>query len=467
MAVAVKNTPEAGSRGPLSSLPVASLVGVVYVLVSLAVILAVIPNAWETAIAPGLKASGGIFLNATLLVLTIVAAGVGLVIGGLRLMGPQPIPGLKAGIFVGLVGVLLIAGITKWASLWFEHWAFDGFLSGSSGRTIALALTAVVGLGLLVLAGRFFFKPGFGNWLVKVEEQGWFSVESYKRSQGVRVRRGTILGILILVAAGLFTLLTSRRLDTMPTDLTVQVPFTGNVTIEHLGNAEVVFKDHGLDPQIGTVMDRYTFRQLNQELAEKYVKISDPGIGNEFEQDQVVPKEKFEKIVETQEQKIAKLQAEAKQMKEAVPVDLRYLTKEREASDLRTGMPKKVDPEPAGGKTTFATLTLLPAVKFTLPLIVGALALWIGWRIVNLPVFADFLIATEAEMNKVSWTTRRRLVQDTIVVLTAVTLMTIFLLIADVVWGNLLKTIGVLRIGGGDESGEVQEEYSPSRTRPW
>ena len=32
----------------------------------------------------------------------------------------------------------------------------------------------------------------------------------------------------------------------------------------------------------------------------------------------------------------------------------------------------------------------------------------------------DFLIATEAEMNKVSWTTRKRLVKDTIVVLVTV-----------------------------------------------
>ena len=51
--------------------------------------------------------------------------------------------------------------------------------------------------------------------------------------------------------------------------------------------------------------------------------------------------------------------------------------------------------------------------------------LWRAWRgMVNFPAFADFLIATEAEMNKVSWTTRKRLVQDTIVVLTTVVLMT-------------------------------------------
>ena len=32
-----------------------------------------------------------------------------------------------------------------------------------------------------------------------------------------------------------------------------------------------------------------------------------------------------------------------------------------------------------------------------------AFGLWLGYRIVNVPQFADFLIAVEAEMNKVSW----------------------------------------------------------------
>ena len=36
------------------------------------------------------------------------------------------------------------------------------------------------------------------------------------------------------------------------------------------------------------------------------------------------------------------------------------------------------------------------------------LGLWIGYRLVNMPQFADFLIAVEAEMNKVSWPSARR-----------------------------------------------------------
>jgi preprotein translocase SecE subunit len=70
---------------------------------------------------------------------------------------------------------------------------------------------------------------------------------------------------------------------------------------------------------------------------------------------------------------------------------------------------------------------------------------WISWRIVNWPVFADFLIATEAEMNKVSWTTRKRLYQDTIVVLVTVVLFTLFLFVVDILWIKILSN-PVLRV---------------------
>jgi preprotein translocase subunit SecE len=44
-----------------------------------------------------------------------------------------------------------------------------------------------------------------------------------------------------------------------------------------------------------------------------------------------------------------------------------------------------------------------PVFKYVLPFVLLVAGLWIGYRAVNLPTFADFLIAVEAEMNKVSW----------------------------------------------------------------
>jgi len=78
------------------------------------------------------------------------------------------------------------------------------------------------------------------------------------------------------------------------------------------------------------------------------------------------------------------------------------------------------------------------AVFHILALLLIAVGMWGAWRAVNYPGFADFLIATEAEMNKVSWSTRKRLVQDTIVVLVTVLLFTLFLLVIDQLWGWIL-----------------------------
>lgn len=83
---------------------------------------------------------------------------------------------------------------------------------------------------------------------------------------------------------------------------------------------------------------------------------------------------------------------------------------------------------------------LMFKVNAIMPIIFGVLLIWLAYRIVNVPTFADFLIATEAEMNKVSWTTRKRLLQDTVVVLTTVFLFTTFLFVVDIIWIKLLMT---------------------------
>jgi preprotein translocase SecE subunit len=93
-----------------------------------------------------------------------------------------------------------------------------------------------------------------------------------------------------------------------------------------------------------------------------------------------------------------------------------------------------------------ALMPLVPVANLALPLLLALGTVWVAWRAVNAPAFGDFLIATEAEMNKVSWTTRKRLIQDTIVVLVCLLLLTAFLLVIDLFWGWLLSLdfIGVL-----------------------
>jgi len=90
-----------------------------------------------------------------------------------------------------------------------------------------------------------------------------------------------------------------------------------------------------------------------------------------------------------------------------------------------------------------------PAARFGVPTILGAVLGWFIFRLVQYPPFVEFLIATEAEMNKVSWTSRDDLYRATTVVLSTVFLMAIFLFGVDWVWSNMLQLIGVLKFGGG------------------
>jgi preprotein translocase subunit SecE len=90
-----------------------------------------------------------------------------------------------------------------------------------------------------------------------------------------------------------------------------------------------------------------------------------------------------------------------------------------------------------------------PATRFGIPTAVGAVLFWIIFRLVQYPPFVEFLIATEGEMNKVSWTSREDLYRATSVVLTTVFLMAVFLFGVDWLWSNLLQLIGVLKFGGG------------------
>ncbi len=112
------------------------------------------------------------------------------------------------------------------------------------------------------------------------------------------------------------------------------------------------------------------------------------------------------------------------------------------------------------GKPLTNQWPILLSVEYTAPLIWFAFLGWFVWRSVNWPPFADFLIATEAEMNKVSWSTKKRLYQDTIVVLVTVFLMTMFLFAVDILWIQLLKSPvpGVLRIDPMDKKKEIEKK---------
>jgi preprotein translocase subunit SecE len=84
-----------------------------------------------------------------------------------------------------------------------------------------------------------------------------------------------------------------------------------------------------------------------------------------------------------------------------------------------------------------------------IPYVVGgillALAGWFVFRMVQYGPFVDFLIATEAEMKKVSWTSKEDLYKATIVVLVTVAILATYLFLVDKLWVFLLELLGVLK----------------------
>jgi len=420
MAVAVKNTPETSSTTLFDRLPVASVAGAVYVLGSIAVVLMWLPHVWWNI----LKLPRDNFAAVALLGLAMLMAAAVLVFVGGRLLAPRQLPGLRSGIFTAIVGLLVIGLFTRWIGVLLDGWIYSSRMFGDSGPTIGATITGIIGLTLLLLAARVFFSTGFEKKLLAFEEQGWFRAMAYKRSQGQKVRRGTMLGVLLLIGCGIFTLLNRGTLSSGDPDWRLGIPFApAQILVRAPG-------DTGLPKD--QFVDRNEFREANEALAGQ-VRIDNPG-GSDLRPKQIVPRQELE--------------AQLDKMKEEGKEDL-----------PTTGTPTRAT---AGDTRYLASVTLLPDVKFTVPLLLSVGALWLAWRLVNFPVFADFLIATEAELNKVSWTTRKRLVQDTIVVLVTVVLFTVFLLCVDILWGKLLASrwIGVLRYDP-NPAGQKEDEEVP------
>jgi len=617
MAVAVKTSPEARSESTMKSPDNLSLFGVGYLIVCLAIVFKILPTIWWWLFeAAGLPRSFS-FEGGVLLVLLCMAAGIAGLIYGRKNLGPEPTPGVLGGVFLGFLALLVVLLLARWASLWFEHWATNGTFTEMTGMLLA-ATVLVVLLGGAIWALR---QPRALKFAISLEDAGWFSTKAHKPNQGRVVRRATIIGILLLVIAGIWTLISHGTLRRMPDDLVLDIPFSGHVALTNMGD---------MRPFVGSVFPKETFdveiltpggtsysakehvstndyidkvkeitqknRQISLNVDEKTDKdvtvwlnavnqaligrmrallalkesarlvesasaikrLTDAynsadrdiagavqvfereasqfkrteELGPEFklptavmlmdvaqlrklnaEADekknvrvgQVVPPKssgwtldggaittaaEFDKAIvqyystEAGNKLIILLRGSARDRTIAVLKDLETATNGESFKDkLRTARESETEPlqgslkslesdinnlplpnrealTPAWGKQHYASIPLLPAVRYTLPLLLLTGAIWIAWRIVNLPVFADFLIATEAEMNKVSWSTQKKLVQDTIVVLATVILMAVFLFGMDWLWKEILsfKSIGVLHIPAQKEDEKVEQK---------
>lgn len=83
-------------------------------------------------------------------------------------------------------------------------------------------------------------------------------------------------------------------------------------------------------------------------------------------------------------------------------------------------------------------------LRYGVPTALFIAVVWLTYRLVNMPAFADFLIAVEAEMNKVSWPTRNELFRASAVVLITMLILTAALWVFDTVWQIVFRSLGIL-----------------------
>lgn len=89
-------------------------------------------------------------------------------------------------------------------------------------------------------------------------------------------------------------------------------------------------------------------------------------------------------------------------------------------------------------------IRLAPELKYGIPCLLAALGVWIAFRVTQHDRFAEFLIATESEVDKVHWPDRKHIHRATVVVVVTMLLMGAMLFVFDLVWQVVFEAIGFL-----------------------
>ena len=88
-------------------------------------------------------------------------------------------------------------------------------------------------------------------------------------------------------------------------------------------------------------------------------------------------------------------------------------------------------------------------VRIGLGVALGFLAAFVivCWKVLNKPTNVDFLIATDSEMKKVNWTSRKELIGSTKVVILFMFLTALFLFVCDLFFITVMNLLHVLKFG--------------------
>ncbi len=82
-------------------------------------------------------------------------------------------------------------------------------------------------------------------------------------------------------------------------------------------------------------------------------------------------------------------------------------------------------------------------LRWAVPVLLLLVGVWVGYRLVNWPKFADFLISVEAELNKVSWPAWSELYRASLVVIFTIAFLAVLLFAYDLVWVSLFQWLDI------------------------
>ena len=221
MASTIKNKPEPTSTSVNANPAIYSL-GFLVLFVAIAfALLQLLPWAWFNLLHLPSNSTSNI---------TLALAGFGLGIFALIIIGKNKIfhelPGIKAGIFIAFVLALANLYLDSWWGKFTESLVFDKrAFPESFGMGLAGAGAALIAIGSFI----FFFRPANLKLFNRIEEQGWFSRDSFKQNQGTKIRRGTIICLLILFGTGIMVLVRNDSLARNGSNWQIEIPYTGKV----------------------------------------------------------------------------------------------------------------------------------------------------------------------------------------------------------------------------------------------
>ena len=94
-----------------------------------------------------------------------------------------------------------------------------------------------------------------------------------------------------------------------------------------------------------------------------------------------------------------------------------------------------------GGDASSSFGDELGLVRFLVPGLLMAAGIWLAFRIVQTPAVADFLIAVETEMTKVSWPSRDEVMRSSIVIIFLIFILAGILAVYDLFWWFVLRLL--------------------------